>query len=63
MDCAAAPETHAAATIRLAANFFINISLLHFHAWFFLRGETARPPLEHAQRHWFIGRGIAPEPL
>ncbi|MDT4859178.1 hypothetical protein FQZ97_936770 [compost metagenome] len=25
MDCAMAPETHAAATIRLAANFFINI--------------------------------------
>jgi hypothetical protein len=25
MGCAMAPETHAAATIRLAANFFIDI--------------------------------------
>ncbi|GFN29162.1 hypothetical protein ADE_48600 [Achromobacter denitrificans] len=55
--CATAPDTHAAATIRLAANFFINISLLHFHAWFFLRGAGEkclragiRPPRD--ARNW-----------
>ncbi|GLK92285.1 hypothetical protein GCM10008164_00210 [Achromobacter xylosoxidans] len=57
--CAKALDTHAAATSKPAANFFINISLLHFHAWFFPAREPARrPQLEHARRGWFSAVGI-----